>query len=274
MPTNLTEVAQFTANVPAPNDGENANAASLIQAIQPLADRTQYLNAAVAEGACIGRRLLYAPGDGTVMIGRVLVVLGGKLYALAGGNLGVTGLAANTHYYVYVYVSAGALVTEYVPSPGVPDDALIFKSGDSTRRYIGPFVTNGSAVPIPMRYEDGECVFRRSKIASGGDPLLVLTHTTLTTWTDVPCATLVPPHARLVGLRGYGFNTSGTTVVQLRTDGDTTGEWKIAQIVGGNTVYFSCDIELSSAQKAEAQHVDASSSVGQTMYFYVTRFRE
>ncbi len=49
MPTNLTEVAQFTANVPAPNDGENANVASLIQALQPLADRSQYLKAAIAE---------------------------------------------------------------------------------------------------------------------------------------------------------------------------------------------------------------------------------
>lgn len=278
MPTNLTEVAQFTANVPAPNDGENANVASLIQALQPLADRTQYLNAAVAEGACIGRRLLYAPGDGTVMIGNIRVVLGGKLYALAAGNLGVAGLASNTTYYVYVYVSGGALVTEYVTT--VPDDNLVFKSGAVTRRYVGTFRTDGAGAPIPMRYSDGRCTYRRSAVLGSPDVLGVLgsptgvAWNTLSTWTDIPCSALVPAHARVAQLRGRINNSSGITTLEVRTKGDTTSAWSVAYVGAGMTEDFTVDLELNSSRVGEARMVDASSSVGQGASFYVSGFEE
>lgn len=278
MPTNVTEVAQFTANVPVPDDGEDADASSVLQFVQVLADRTAYLNAAIAEGAAIGRRLLYAPGDGTVMNGRVLIVLGGKLYALAAGNLGVTGLASNTTYYVYVYVSGGALVTQYVPD--APDDALIFKSGVSTHRYIGTFRTDGAGAPIPMRYADGRCTYRRSAVLGSPDVLGVLgsptgvAWNTLSTWTDIPCSALVPAHARVAQLRGRISNSSGVTTLEVRTKGDTTSAWSIAYVGAGMTEDFTVDLELNSGRVGEARMVDASSSTGQGASFYVSGFEE
>lgn len=44
MPTNLTEVDDFTTPVVVPNDGEGVTAASVVQFAQPLANRTKNLN--------------------------------------------------------------------------------------------------------------------------------------------------------------------------------------------------------------------------------------
>lgn len=278
MPTNVTEVSQFTTNVPVPNDGENANAASLLQAIQPLADRSQYLKNAIPELACLSRRSLYAPGDGTVRNDGLRVVLSGKLYTLAAGNLGVTGLASNTFYYVYVYVSGGALVTEY--STTAPDDSLCFKTGDATRRYVGCFVTEGSGAPVPMRYSDGECLYRRSAVLGSPDKLGVLgtpTGTpwnTLSTWTDIPCSALVPPHARRARLRGRISNSSGVTTLEVRTKGDTTAAWSVAYVGAGQTEDFSVDLELNSSRVGEARMVDAGSSAGQGASIWLAGFDE
>lgn len=279
MPTNLTEVSQFTANVPAPNDGEAANAASLLQSIQPLADRTQYLKAAVANGAVVGRRLVYAPGDGTVHTGALRVVIGEKLYSHAGGDLGVTGLASGTWYYVYAYVSAGALALEYVTT--APDGALAHKTGDTSRRYVGPFRTDGSGVPLPQTYSDGECVYRRSQISSSpSDPLCPLgtpggsAWTTLGSWTDVAVSGLAPPAARTVALRGLLSNSSGVTTLELRTEGDSTNKWSVAYCGSGATVHFTADVELSATSKAQARMVDASSSSGQSGIVFVVGYRE
>lgn len=50
MPTTLTESNTFDATIPTPNDAEAANAASVRQAFQPLANRTNFLHARVGNG--------------------------------------------------------------------------------------------------------------------------------------------------------------------------------------------------------------------------------
>ena len=51
MPPNITEVDEFTANVPVPDDTEPANHASLLAMSQPLANRTKNLKARVDAAA-------------------------------------------------------------------------------------------------------------------------------------------------------------------------------------------------------------------------------
>lgn len=280
MPTNVTEVSQFTANVPVANDGEDADAASLLQSIQPLADRTKFLNGLVPLYAWQGRREIYAPGDGHVYVGAVggVLVPSALLADADGADLGAFTGAPNTWHYVYVRNVAG--VATFDISTGAPDASLSYKSGDATRRYVGPFVTDGSGVPIPMRYSDGACIYRRSAVLGSPDKLGVLgtptgsAWNTLSTWTDIPCSALVPPHARRASLRGRSANSSGVTTVEVRTKGDSTSAWSVAYVGAGQTEDWTVDIELNSSRVGEARMVDASSSVGQGTSVWCAGFEE
>lgn len=255
MPTNLTETAQFTANVPVPNDGENANVASVIQALQPLADRTKFLRAGLPEYAWVGRRVVYAPGDGTVRVGPCGgVVLGGKLLSQGSEtNLGSAGRASNTWFYVYAYESAGAAAFE--ESTTAPVASLAFKSGDITRRYVGCFRTDGSGVPVPMRYTDGHCTYRRSACPEVSDPLQVLTTGQLTSYADVSLASCVPPHAYIARLRARALYASNLVVFSLRTKGDSTASVRIS---GNDEVWADVDVETNSTQQIQYQVNNAS----------------
>lgn len=264
MPTNLTEVSQFTANVPVPDDGEDADASSVVQFAQVFADRSQYLKNAIPELACLSRRSLYAPGDGSVRFDGLRVVLSGKLYSLAAGNLGVTGLASNTWYYVYVYVSGGALVTEYVTT--APDDSLCFKTGDATRRYVGPFRTDGSGVPLPMRYSDGHCTYRISATASPAHAYYNLTGPA--SFADLSLAAWVPPTARIARLFAQLTLATSTAQLQLRTKGDTLNAWQSRTLTGPDADEWNVEIETGSTQLI--QH----NADGQTETVFVTGFRE
>lgn len=280
MPTDLTEVSQFTANVPTPDDGEDVDAASVIQFAQPLADRTQFLRAGLLEYAWVGRRVVYAPGDGTVRVGPCGgVVLGGKVLTLGSEtNLGSGGRASNTVFYVYAYDNAGTLTM--VEDTVAPVASLAFKSGFITHRYVGYFITDGAGVPIPMRYVDGHTVYRRSAVLGSPDKLGVLgtpTGTpwnTLSTWTDIPCSALVPAHARVARLRGRSSNSSGVTTIEVRTKGDTTAAWSVAYVGAGQTVDWTVALELNSSRVGEARMVDASSSSGQGTSIWLAEVEE
>jgi hypothetical protein len=267
MPTNLTEVAQFTANVPVADDGEDADAASIIQSFQPLADRTQFLRAGLPEYAIVGRRLVYAPGDGTVRVGPIGgVVLGGKLLSKGTEtNLGSSGRVSNTWHYVYCYDSAGTLTVE--ESTTAPVDSLALKNGDATRAYLGCFVTDGSGVPVPMRYSDGECLYRFSAAtlvkftaaAAGAVP---------GSWTDVSLAALVPPHARKADLhiRYYGTSAPGATSLDLRTKGDTAATRSF--VTNGENMFLAVGLETNSSQAIQWQGSNATAGL------YLEGFRE
>lgn len=267
MPTDLTEVSQFTANVPTPDDGEDVDAASVIQFAQPLADRTKFLRAGLPEYAWVGRRVVYAPGDGTVRVGPCGgVVLGGVLLTYgAETNLGSGGRASNTWFYVYAYDDAGTLTM--VEDTVAPVASLAFKSGDVTRRYVGCFRTNGSGVPVPMRYVDGHCTYRRSACPEVSDPLQVLDVGQLTSYADVALASCVPPHAYIARLRARALWAANLVVLSLRTKGDTTASVRIS---GNDEVWADVDVETNSTQQIQYQ-VNNASAEG---YLEVWGFRE
>lgn len=67
MPTNVTDVNEFTTNVAIPSDGEPANAASLLSTIaQPLANRTRNLlnRLQLVEGDTDAHAVLVPPSSG------------------------------------------------------------------------------------------------------------------------------------------------------------------------------------------------------------------
>lgn len=266
MPTDLTEVSQFTANVPTPDDGEDVDAASVIQFAQPLADRTQYLKNLVPNYAWIGRRSLYALSNGHVWAGIVGgVIIGGKL--LSNGSetdLGTGPWASNTWQYVYVYDDAGAPAFEV--STTAPLGHLMFKNGVATRRYVGCFRTDGSGVPVPMRYSDGQCTYRISSIASPAYAYYNVTGPA--SFADLSLAAWVPPHARVARLYAQLTLATGTAQLQLRTKGDSTNAWQSRTLTGPAADEWNVEIETDSTQVIQHQ------SDGKTETVYVTGFRE
>lgn len=110
-----------------------------------------------------------------------------------GGTLG----AAVDWWHVYLYRTPGTTTVAYEISQTAPGPSRAFKSGDSTRRYLGCFRTNTSGVPLAVRASRGTYVYRtRQQVLTGG---------VATSKTDVivrPAGTteepLLPDHARLV----------------------------------------------------------------------------
>lgn len=67
---------------------------------------------------------------------------------LSAANLGGA-FQADTWYYVYNYINNGAVSYEISATPPSPANP-IFKTGDSTRRYMFDFLTNGASTIIPF----------------------------------------------------------------------------------------------------------------------------
>lgn len=273
MSTNLTEVAQFTANVPVPDDGEDADAASVIQFAQVLADRTKYLRAAIPNGVWLGSRQLYAPGDGTVNVGPVQgVLIGGKLCSKATATALTLGTLANNSWYaVYATDDGSGGITFVIDNTNGPDSTKTWKySGGAsvtTHRFVGYFRTDSSGAPLAFRATDGRYVYRRSAITTSSDPLRLLTGGTATSWTDISLATLVSPASRVAHVQMQLLAAGG--VGRLRTKDDTTSYWEVSSIDATyNTVTNFC-IETNAS--GAIQYQVASSGV---MTLYVQGFEE
>lgn len=273
MSTNLTEVAQFTANVPVPDDGEDADASSIIQFAQPLADRTKYLNAALLNGAWIGRRLFYAPGDGTVHVGPVQgVLIGGKLCSKATDtSLTLGTLANNSWYAVYATNDGSGGITFVIDNANGPDQTLTWKyaSGASvtTHRFVGYFRTDSSGNPLAFRAEDGHYTYRRSAITTSSDPLRALNAGNQTSWTDVSLASFISPAARLAKVQMQLLAAGG--VGRIRTKDDTTSYWEVSSIDGTYNTVTNFEIETNAS--GAIQYQVASSGL---MTLYVQGFKE
>jgi hypothetical protein len=132
-------------------------------------------------------------------------------------------LANSTVYYVYGYVSAGALAL--VVSTDAPGADGIWKtSATGTHRYLFAFVTGSSGAAIPMSRSSGG-VYRYRVSAQGVTPITALSGGTATSFTNISLTTLIPTTARLVTIYSVCENSSTTAhgQAQYRTDGDSGG---------------------------------------------------
>lgn len=101
-----------------------------------------------------GGAITVAPGSTNIIVAPYAINLGdgGERVLIVATNTTVAAnvsgaLAAATQYFVYVSVSG---TPSYQVSTTVPDAAGVFKTADTTRRYLGTFITDGSAVPHPF----------------------------------------------------------------------------------------------------------------------------
>lgn len=70
------------------------------------------------------------------------------------------GLVANTWYYIYMILNTGFLSNPSFNSIIVlPDQALMWRSGDPSQRYIGSFLTDGAAKITPFEMRDYDYTF-------------------------------------------------------------------------------------------------------------------
>lgn len=210
MSTTLTETAVFTASVVVPSDGDDAVASSVVDPLQVLADRSRYL-LALHNGLLRGGYLRVQTNQVIVSPVRALVV--GSVYGsnAAQTTLTLPTLVAGTWYYVYAYPDGSGGVnfevsTTAPDNSGTTDDGgAVWKSGGTTRRYLGSFCTytDGASVvrPMPMFQASGG---RYHYVWSAVSETLIPPLTTLTTSggsvTDTETIDLsdwVPPHARV-----------------------------------------------------------------------------
>lgn len=187
-------------------------------------------------------------------INSVVVMAASSIYyVLASGGATVTqtaiegggNLANNTWYYLYGYRSGGGSLAFEI-STTVPNTSRRFKTGDTTRRYLGCFRTNSSGAPLAFEASRGRFIYRRSAIVNvntTGLRLLVQTTDDVVpvVW-DI--TSRIPPHARCAILRADAMQ-SGSGSVQfdiLTTAADTSSHERI--VVNDNTLRASAHFEL------------------------------
>lgn len=266
MPTNLTPIDSFDELIAVPDEGEEVVAAlvgagkgPVRPADQANANRAAALHALAINQSLVPRFSLSADGvDNRIKIhlpGRVAGLdSNGKRWMIAGttvpfaidptAQVGAPATwPASSIVYVYCYATTtGQLGIE--PSTGAPDGGLIFKSGDTSRRYLGCFFTGagGAPLPIPMSGERG--VYRY--IAPRVTPALG----TDAAYTAVVLTGLLPPHARralILGIAVCDAAVGATQDVYLKP-GPGAAEVIVAQapraVAGTTTIRGLVDLPL------------------------------
>ena len=232
--------AEFTDSQILVADGDAADAANLNLGSKKALDRLAMLRAATdgllvwngrarvdSGGTDNGNFAVYCPPieavsllDGTTW---KAFTLGSETQLTSAATFGSGTLVANTVYYVYAYVSAGALALQVsTDAPG--SDGIWKTSATGTHRYLFAFATDSSRVAIPMSRSSGG-VYRYRISSVGVTPLAALSGGSATSFANVSLATLIPTTARIATLYTVCTNSSTTAhgQAQYRTDGDTGG---------------------------------------------------
>lgn len=207
-----------------------------------------------------------APNNFTVTLGTIAeVVLYAsstyKPFSYAGGTInqssiegggGTLGVAADV-WYVYAYNNAGSIGFEI--SQTAPNAARTIKNGDSTRRYLGAFPTNGSGVPIALHAVRGRYVFRQAQsVLSGG---------TSTTAATVSLTNYVPTYATVATVelklnRGTDASNRAAYLYGAASGSYVTMQLDATNLSAANYVVRGrADVELDASQNC-AYSIDSS----------------
>ena len=119
---------------------------------------------------------------------------GGEVLTIADVEGAPANLSNSTWYYVYAWLNGSTL--DYQISSTAPDATRTTKSGDALYRYLGCFRTTAAGAPIAMYMNGGKYLYRTAGLAVATTQ--VLAGGVAIANTAVPCAALVPPHARLM----------------------------------------------------------------------------
>lgn len=266
MPTDIIEVAEFTAVVVAPVDGDTRNAASVTQGTQPLTNRTRVLLNALSGALIWSGRIHYdTPVSGTgVFVDKILsVVIRERLLAATADTFEVPGAlsAVAAWRYIYAYDNAGVLALQH--SLDAPDASKTWKStGLGTHRYLGCFRTDSAGAVIPFRATAGRYLYRRSAMASVNSAFasdgLRFSDTVAAALTALPLAPTLPPHARAAIVRAEidalstGANGLGTLSLYERDSSTFASQRAVASPnASGNEAFATLATELEVTPDAD-----------------------
>ena len=265
MASAVTETSTFDASVVAPDSGDARTASSVRTPFTNVANRTKFLYDSMCNGLLVGGDKADCSDGATVNVSAIkAVTIANKTYsanaqALTNSVLeGGGSFANNTWYYVYAYVSSGALAFQITTT--APEASLVWKNGTTTHRYLRSFRTNASGVIYRFRASGNNVTYRRSGHTTNA--FSVLSASATASFTDVDCSVFVPPHARLARLWAnfqIADDADGQRQALFRTNGDSSSSFglKTQDKVAQQDAMF--EIELDSSRVFEYSIVDAAS---------------
>ncbi|HHA2912813.1 TPA: hypothetical protein ACOD97_000152 [Stenotrophomonas maltophilia] len=166
----------------------------------------------------------------------------GRALALAAAVTKTPTLAANTWYHNYVYDNAGATDVEIsttVPAPPY-NGAARAKTGDTTRRYLGSFRTDGSGAIYNFIHTDDGVIYLTDISVT---PFRVLANGASTSWTTFSVSNVAPVTAN--GLIINAVNAA-TGAVRVRPSfGSYVGNGRIYGLASGVSAYGPLPVDAA-----------------------------
>lgn len=148
-------------------------------------------------------------------------------------------LSANTWYYAYVYLS-GNTIFPLVSTQG-PDEFLRYRTGNTSRAYLGCFRSDGGSIIRPFYAVHGRYTYTEPYSA------LVVGAAAPNAYTDLSLTAAMPPHARMVSLRVLGFPGAGPDTLFVQTKGVTATGYTGAeyqQAINAYSANLAWNVEL------------------------------
>lgn len=174
-------------------------------------------------------------------------------------------LSSSTKYYIYAYSNSGTPAIELsTTAPASPySGTACSKTGDTSRRYLGMVLTDGSGNVRPFIHSttSGDYLWRIP--TSGGTTFTqVLTNGAATTATAVSCSGVVAPNTKTIKIR-----LTATTVSSWFSGGDDTPTTSTAYVaVGAGFTYFMPGFPLGASQDIKYINQGAGGSAQAIIY--------
>jgi hypothetical protein len=137
------------------------------------------------------------------------IILGNKMKVNQGGSLNATGVAGGTWYYIYAY-DDGTNKINFERSTTAPDNYLMYKTGDTTRRYVCAMIGTATNTVQPFYFSAGRMQYAKSSTA----------FISSSSSTGTATVSLVPPHVKLAIVRA---TLSAAGSAQILFHGGVTG---------------------------------------------------
>lgn len=140
----------------------------------------------------------------------------GRCYAQNGDLIDITSaitksslsLSASTFNHVYVFLNSGAPAAEVVTTaPVIWKGTAYSKTGDTSRRYVGSILTDGSGNVYEFLHNPTSNLMVYKNVSAAAAPFRCLSSGTATTATAVALSGVVPVTARFAKVRMFNSGT-------------------------------------------------------------------
>lgn len=178
-------------------------------------------------------------------------------------------LGNNIWYYAYVYLS-GNTIFSLVSTQG-PDEFLRYRTGNTSRAYLGCFKTDGSAVIRPFYAVHGRYTYTL--------PIGILsTSAVANAYTDQSLAAGMPPHARVASIRVAAAPDGGTDTLSIQPKGITASGYSASatyqQTINTYSSGLYWNVEVPTDSSNVIRYKMATGGGASTLAIDVTGFNE